>query len=61
MFIIYYIVPLLCLNTELEKMKFNNQIPNFLRNCILKNLDEFHLKKYNCLNEINYFIHSLIL
>jgi hypothetical protein len=61
MFIIYYIVPLLCLNTELKKMKFNNQIQKFLRNCILKILDEFHLKKDNCLNEINYFIDSLIL
>ncbi len=61
MFIIYYIVPLLCLNTELQKMKFNNQIQKFLRNCILKILDEFHLKKDNCLNEINYFIDSLIL
>jgi hypothetical protein len=61
MFIIYYIVPLLCLNTELKKMKFNNQIQKFLRNCILKNLHEFHLKKDNCLNEINYFIDSLIL
>lgn len=61
MFIIYYIVPLICLNTELEKMKFNNQTQKFLRNCILKILDEFHLKKDNCLNEINYFIDSLIL
>jgi hypothetical protein len=61
MFIIYYIVPLLCLNTELKKMKFNNQIQKFLRNCILKILHEFHLKKDNCLNEINYFIDSLIL
>lgn len=59
MFIIYYIVPLICLNTELEKMKFNNQTQKFLRNCILKILDEFHLKKDNCLNEINYFIDSL--
>ncbi len=42
-------------------MKFNNQIQKFLRNCILKILDEFHLKKDNCLNEINYFIDSLIL
>lgn len=61
MFIIYYIVPLICLNTELEKMKFNNQTQKFLRNCILKILDEFHLKKDNCLKEINYFIDSLIL
>ena len=61
MFIIYYIVPLICLNTELEKMKFNNQTQKFLRNCILKILDEFHLKKDNCLNDINYFIDSLIL
>lgn len=61
MFIIYYIVPLICLNTELEKMKFNNQTQKFLRNCILKILDEFHIKKDNCLNEINYFIDSLIL
>lgn len=61
MFIIYYIVPLFCLNTELEKMKFNNQTQKFLRNCILKILYEVHLKKDNCLNEINYFIDSLIL
>jgi hypothetical protein len=61
MFIIYYIVPLICLSTELEKMKFNNKPQKFLRNCILKILDEFHLKKDNCLNEINYFIDSLIL
>lgn len=59
MFIIYYIVPLICLNTELEKMKFNNQTQKFQRNCILKILDEFLLKKDNCLNEINYFIDSL--
>ncbi len=40
-------------------MKFNNQTQKFLRNCILKILYEFHLKKDNCLNEINYFIDSL--
>jgi len=41
-------------------MKFNNQTQKFLRNCILKILDEFHLKKDNCLNEITILLIVLI-
>jgi hypothetical protein len=42
-------------------MKFNNHTQKFLGNFKLKILYRFHLKKDNRLNDINYFIDSLIL
>jgi hypothetical protein len=42
-------------------MKFNNHTQKIVGNCKLKILYRFHFKKDYRLNDINYFIDSLIL
>jgi hypothetical protein len=61
MFMISYIVPITCLNYLPNTMKFNNHTQKLVGKFKLKILYRFQLKKDNRLNDINYFIDSLIL